>query len=57
MITSSSSLADDYALIQGLPGSGKTQTIAYIVQVLAAAGKRVLVASLTNNALDNVCTR
>ncbi len=48
------STAEDFALIGGKPGTGKTQTIAQIVCALVAAGKSVLLASLTNNALDNV---
>lgn len=46
--------ARDYTLIQGLPGTGKTTTIAFIVRLLAAQGKRVLISSYTNAAVDNV---
>jgi DNA replication ATP-dependent helicase Dna2 len=43
--------AEDYALIWGPPGAGKTRTIARIVR---RAGRRVLLAALTNPAVDNL---
>jgi DNA replication ATP-dependent helicase Dna2 len=43
--------AEDYALIWGPPGAGKTRTIARIVR---AAERRVLLAALTNQAVDNL---
>lgn len=46
--------ANDYALIQGLPGTGKTSTLAFIARLLAAYGKRILITSYTNAAVDNV---
>ena len=46
--------AKDYSLIQGLPGTGKTSTIAFVARLLAAHGKRVLISSYTNAAVDNV---
>jgi DNA replication ATP-dependent helicase Dna2 len=46
--------AKDFAIIQGLPGTGKTQTLAFITRLLAARGKRVLVTSYTHSAVDNV---
>lgn len=45
---------NDYTLIQGLPGTGKTSTLAFVTRLLAARGKRVLVTSYTNAAVDNV---
>ncbi|KAL7558601.1 hypothetical protein ACA910_001301 [Epithemia clementina (nom. ined.)] len=44
----------DYALIQGLPGTGKTSTIAFVVRLLVAHGQRVLITSYTHSAVDNV---
>lgn len=46
--------AKDYALIQGLPGTGKTSTIAFVVRLLAAHGKRILITSYTHAAVDNL---
>lgn len=46
--------AEDYTLILGLPGTGKTSTIAVAVMQLLALGKSVLVTSYTNSALDNI---
>jgi DNA replication ATP-dependent helicase Dna2 len=46
--------ARDYTLVQGLPGSGKTSTIAFVARLLAAHGKRVLITSYTHAAVDNV---
>ena len=38
----------------GMPGTGKTTTIAYLVQVLVGRGSSVLLTSYTNSAVDNV---
>ncbi|KAF9188141.1 Tripartite DNA replication factor [Haplosporangium sp. Z 767] len=46
--------ARDYALILGMPGTGKTTTIAQIIHTLAARGKTVLLTSYTHSAVDNV---
>lgn len=43
----------DYALIQGLPGTGKTRSIVFVARMLAAQGKRVLITSYTHSAVDN----
>lgn len=45
---------NDYTLIQGLPGTGKTSTLSFLARLLAARGKRVLITSYTNSAVDNV---
>ncbi|KAJ1537085.1 Tripartite DNA replication factor, partial [Nowakowskiella sp. JEL0078] len=47
-------MAQDYALILGMPGTGKTTTIAIIIQTLVARGKSVLLTSYTHTAVDNV---
>ncbi|KAJ3206193.1 Tripartite DNA replication factor, partial [Clydaea vesicula] len=46
--------SDDYALILGMPGTGKTTMITCIIKYLASIGKRVLLTSYTHNAVDNV---
>lgn len=38
----------------GMPGTGKTTTIAALIQVLVAQGKSVLVTSYTHTAVDNI---
>ena len=47
-------VAKDYLLILGMPGSGKTTTIAHIVKTLVARGKTVLLTSYTHTAVDNI---
>ncbi|XP_075984174.1 DNA replication helicase/nuclease 2 isoform X2 [Anticarsia gemmatalis] len=49
--------AKDYALLQGLPGTGKTQTISVLIQMLVALKLRVLVTAHTHSAVDTVLTR
>ncbi|KAJ1890741.1 DNA replication endonuclease-helicase Dna2, partial [Kickxella alabastrina] len=46
--------ANDYALVMGMPGTGKTTTIAELVNVLVDSGKSVLLASYTHVAVDNI---
>ncbi|RWS28895.1 DNA replication ATP-dependent helicase/nuclease DNA2-like isoform X2 [Leptotrombidium deliense] len=46
--------AEDFTLICGTPGSGKTTTIVSIMRVLTAMKKRILVTSYTHSALDNI---
>jgi hypothetical protein len=46
--------AEDFALIQGLPGTGKTETISFITRLLVMRGKRVLLTSYTHSAVDNL---
>lgn len=46
--------AKDYLLVLGMPGTGKSTTIAVLVQALIREGQRVLITSYTNNAVDNV---
>ncbi len=47
----------DLALMEGPPGSGKTTVIRELVRQLAARGERVLLASNTHVAVDNVVER
>ena len=46
--------AEDYALVLGMPGTGKTTTIAHIIRALVAKGKSVLLTSYTHTAVDNI---
>ncbi|MBP1987826.1 AAA domain-containing protein [Halolamina salifodinae] len=45
--------AEDFALVHGPPGTGKTYTIAQTVQALIEQGERVLLSAFTNRAVDN----
>lgn len=49
--------AQDYALIVGMPGTGKTTTLAAIIAVLLWRGETVLLVSHTHAAIDNVLMR
>eukprot|EP00798_Chlamydomonas_sp_ICE-L_P015376 gene15376-21461_t len=44
----------DYGMILGMPGTGKTTTIVRIIQALISAGRSVLLTSYTNSAVDNI---
>ncbi len=46
--------AEDYALVLGMPGTGKTTTIAHIIRALVGQGKTVLLTSYTHSAVDNI---
>jgi DNA replication ATP-dependent helicase Dna2 len=47
----------DYLLIHGPPGTGKTSVIAEIVKRLRQQGQRVMLAAFTNQAADNMLKR
>ena len=46
--------AKDYALVLGMPGTGKTTTIAHMIRALVARGKSILLTSYTHTAVDNI---
>ncbi|XP_015607764.1 DNA replication ATP-dependent helicase/nuclease DNA2 [Cephus cinctus] len=46
--------ANEYILIKGMPGTGKTQTLVALIELLAKTGKSVLVTAHTNSAVDNI---
>src|SRR2546423_10550490 len=46
--------AQNYALVLGMPGTGKTTTIAHIIRALVTQGKSVLLTSYTHTAVDNI---
>ena len=45
--------AEDFALIHGPPGTGKTYTIARMIRAFVERDERVLLAGFTNRAVDN----
>ena len=47
----------NYHMVLGTPGSGKTSVIVALLKILAHMKKRVLVVSFTNLAIDNVLIR
>lgn len=46
--------AQDYALILGMPGTGKTTTIVEVLKALVRQGKSVLLTAYTHSAVDNI---
>ena len=50
-------LTHQVSIIQGPPGTGKTQTILNIIANLLVAGKKVLVVSNNNSAVENVAEK
>ncbi len=47
-------MAEDYVLLRGMPGTGKTTLIVALVRTMAAMGKSVLLTSYTHSAVDNI---
>jgi hypothetical protein len=46
--------AQDYVLLLGMPGSGKTSTISFLIRLFISRGQRVLITSYTHSAVDNI---
>ena len=46
--------AQNYALVLGMPGTGKTTTITHIIRALVSQGKSILLTSYTHTAVDNI---
>nr|XP_012144829.1 PREDICTED: DNA replication ATP-dependent helicase/nuclease DNA2-like isoform X3 [Megachile rotundata] len=46
--------ANNYMLIKGMPGTGKTQTLIALIELLHEIGQSVLITSHTNSAVDNI---
>lgn len=47
----------NYMLIKGLPGTGKSHTLVNLIHILGMMGKSVLITSHTNSAVDNILLR
>ncbi|MCP9263942.1 BMA-DNA-2 [Dirofilaria immitis] len=47
-------MSNDYAIIEGFPGSGKTSTLVVLIRCLIYLGRTVLVTSHTHSAIDNL---
>ncbi|XP_015178226.1 PREDICTED: DNA replication ATP-dependent helicase/nuclease DNA2 [Polistes dominula] len=46
--------ANEYVLIKGMPGTGKTETIVTLIEVLYKLGTSIIVTSHTHSAIDNI---
>ncbi|XP_014474776.1 PREDICTED: DNA replication ATP-dependent helicase/nuclease DNA2 isoform X2 [Dinoponera quadriceps] len=46
--------ANEYVLVKGMPGTGKTQTLVVLIELLLKLGLTVLITAHTHSALDNV---
>eukprot|EP00494_Astrolonche_serrata_P033986 UN34255 len=49
--------AQDYTLVLGMPGTGKSTVIVFLIRILNYLNKKVLVTSYTNSAVDNICLK
>jgi DNA replication ATP-dependent helicase Dna2 len=45
---------EDYLLVLGMPGTGKSTTLALLIRLLIARGKSILLTSHTHSAVDNI---
>jgi len=50
-------LAQDYCTIEGFPGTGKTFLLVLAISIMRHLGKKVLISSFTNTALDSILMR
>lgn len=49
--------ANEYLLLKGLPGTGKTQTLSALIRLLVLMKKSILITSHTHPAVDNLLLR
>jgi DNA replication ATP-dependent helicase Dna2 len=49
--------AEDYALVLGMPGTGKTTVVAALIRILVGLGKSVLLTSYTHSAVDTILAK
>jgi hypothetical protein len=47
-------MCHDYTLILGMPGTGKSSTVVFLVRLLVALHRTVLITSYTHSAVDNL---
>uniref|UniRef100_A0A1I7VFT6 DNA replication ATP-dependent helicase/nuclease n=1 Tax=Loa loa TaxID=7209 RepID=A0A1I7VFT6_LOALO len=50
-------MSNDYTIIEGFPGSGKTSTLAVLIRCLIHLGRTVLITSYTHSAVDNLLSK
>lgn len=48
---------ENYMLIKGFPGTGKSQTLVNLIHLLKVMNKTILITSHTNSAVDNILLR
>lgn len=48
---------EDYCLILGMPGTGKTTVISHLIDCIVKSGRSVLISSYTHSAVDNICEK
>jgi DNA replication ATP-dependent helicase Dna2 len=49
--------ADDYALVMGMPGTGKTTVVAQLIKYLVSMGKTILLSAYTHSAVDTILAK
>ncbi|CAG9529788.1 unnamed protein product [Cercopithifilaria johnstoni] len=50
-------MSNDYAIIEGFPGTGKTSTLVVLIRCLIYLGRTVLITSHTHSAIDNILSK
>ncbi|ONH72978.1 DNA replication ATP-dependent helicase/nuclease DNA2 [Pichia kudriavzevii] len=48
---------NDYCLILGMPGTGKTTVISSLIDCIVKSGYSVLISAYTHSAVDNICEK